>query len=123
MKRSGLRQLLALLATARFWYTFLGVTLALLLWAFLFHQSVKVLDTSLTMHSAFCASHEERNRHILVLVLTIPLFLVGLIGVIGEWIQFVENRAKGRRTPIKSLIAFFVLMQATAAVILLALQC
>ncbi|MGQ9685447.1 MAG: hypothetical protein ACUVT2_03950 [Thiobacillaceae bacterium] len=118
-----LRELAAVMRTAKFWYTLMGVLVALLIWFYLFYLAVKHLDTSLSMHSTFCDSHEQRNRHILVITLLTPLFLVGLLGVIGEWMQFVENRHKGRKTPLKPLILFLVLMQVTALFILIALNC
>lgn len=118
-----LRELADAMATARFWYTLVGVLMALLVWFYLFYLAVKHVDTSLSMHSTFCDSHEQRNWHILVITLFTPLFLVGLLGVIGEWMQFVENRHKGRKTPLKALILFLVLMQVTALIILIALNC
>jgi uncharacterized membrane protein YsdA (DUF1294 family) len=117
------RELAAAMATPRFWYTLLGVLAALLIWFYLFYLAVKHVDTSLSMHSTFCSSHEERNLHILVITLLTPLFLVGLLGVIGEWMQLIENRHKGRKTPLKPLILFLVLMQVTALFILIALNC
>lgn len=118
-----LEHLAQLLTSRKFWYTLLGVLLALLVWVYLFYLAIKHLDTSLSLHSTFCASHEQRNRHILIITLLTPLFLVGLLGVIGEWMQYVENRQKGRKTPIKALILFLVLMQVTALFILMALDC
>lgn len=109
--------------TANFWWTVLGVVAALLVWFYLFYLAIKQLDTSLAMYSTFCSSHEERNRHILVIVLTTPLFLVGLIGAIGEWLAIMDNRRAGRRNQYKHLIIFAALLQATALVILLALRC
>ena len=118
-----LRELAAAMATRQFWYTLVGVLMALLIWFYLFYLAVKHIDTSLSMHSTFCDSHEERNWHLLVITLLTPLFLVGLLGVIGEWMLFIENRHKGRKTPLKSLILFLILMQVTALFILIALNC
>lgn len=117
------RELAGVLATRRFWYTLLGVLAVLLIWFYLFYLAVKHVDTSLSMHSTFCDSQEERNWHILVITLLTPLFLVGMLGVIGEWMLFMENRHKGRKTPLKPLILFLVLMQVTALFILIALNC
>ncbi len=117
------RELAAAMATAKFWYTLLGVLAALLIWFYLFYLAVKYVDTSLSIHSTFCDSQEERNWHIFVITLLTPLFLVGLIGVIGEWMQFIEHRHQGRKTALKPLILFLVLMQVTALFILLALNC
>ncbi|NTV96170.1 MAG: hypothetical protein HGA75_12260 [Thiobacillus sp.] len=109
--------------TANFWYTVLGVVAALLVWFYLFYLAIKYLDTSLAMHSTFCSSDDERNRHILAIVLTTPLFLVGLIGVIGEWMTIMDNRRAGRKNKFKALIVFSLLLQVTAVVILYALKC
>lgn len=117
------RTLAASMATARFWYTLLGIVVALLVWLYLFYLSVKYLDTSLSLHSTFCGSHDERNRHILALVMLTPLFLVGMLGVIGEWLQFMEKRAQGRKAPLKALLLFLLLMQVTGLAILIALDC
>lgn len=46
-----------------------------------------------------------------------------MLGVIGEWMLFIENRHKGRKTPLKPLILFLVLMQVTALFMLIALNC
>ncbi len=118
-----LRELAALMAAPRFWWTLLGVLVALAVWFYLFYLAIKYVDTSLSLHSTFCASPQQRQLRILVIVLITPLFLVGLLGVIGEWIQFVENRARGRRVVLKPLVLFLILMQATATVILIALHC
>lgn len=118
-----LRELAASMTTARLWYTVIGIVCALLVWVYLFYLAVKHLDTSLSMHSTFCGSHDERNRHILALVLLTPLFLVGLLGVIGEWMQFLDSRHKGRRAPLKYLVLFLILMQVTGLGILIALDC
>lgn len=118
-----LRELAATMRTARFWYTVIVIACALLVWIYLYHLAIKHLDTSLSLYSTFCSSRDERNRHILVLVLLTPLFLVGLIGVIGEWMQFIEGRHKGRRVSLKYLVLFLVLMQVTGLGILIALDC
>lgn len=109
--------------TANFWWTALGVLAALAIWFYLFYLAIKYLDTSLAMHSTFCSSDEERNRHILIIVLSTPLFLVGLIGVIGEWMAIMDNRRAGRRNQYKHLAVFSVMLQVTAVIILLALRC
>ncbi|MFA5082385.1 MAG: hypothetical protein WC474_07575 [Hydrogenophilaceae bacterium] len=110
-------------STPTFWWTLLGIAAALLIWFYLFYLAIKQLDTSLAMHSTFCSSDEERNQHILVIVLMTPLFLVGLIGVIGEWMTVMDNRRAGRRNKYKALAVFATLLQVTALVILFALKC
>lgn len=117
------RDLAQVMSTRRFWTTFAGVLAALLVWIYLFYLAIKYLDTSLAMHSTFCSSDEERNWHILAITLLTPLFLVGLLGVIGEWMQFIENRHKKRKTQLRPLILFMVLMQVAALFILIALEC
>lgn len=109
--------------TANFWWTVLGILSVLLLWFYLYYLAIKHLDTSLAMHSTFCASEQERNWRILVIVLMTPLFLVGLLGVISEWLTIMDNRRNGYRNSYKALIVFFALLQVTAVVILFALQC
>lgn len=111
------------LATPTFWWTLLGVLAALLVWFYLFYLAIKYLDTSLAMHSTFCSSDEERNKHILAIVLMTPLFLVGLIGVIGEWMNMMDNRRAGRKNKYKAIIVFSVMMQFSALGILFALKC
>lgn len=111
------------LSSPTFWWTLLGILAALLIWFYLFYLAIKNLDTSLAMYSTFCSSHEERNRHILVIVLSTPLFLVGLIGTIGEWMTVMENRRHGRKNRYKPLIVFALMMQVSALIILTALQC
>lgn len=113
----------ATVTTANFWWTVLGVVAALMVWFYLFYLAIKYLDTSLAMHSTFCASDEERNQRILIIVLMTPLFLVGLLGVIGEWMTIMDNRRAGRKNKFKALAVFSVLLQVTAVVILYALQC
>jgi hypothetical protein len=117
------RELAHAMASARFWYTLLGVLAALLVWFYLLYLAVKHLDTGLSLHSTFCGSHEQRNWHLFVITLLTPLFLVGLLGVIGEWMQFMEHRHLGRKTALKPLLLFLVLMQVTALLILIALNC
>lgn len=117
------RELAEAMAAPKFWYTLLGVLAALLIWFYLFYLAVKHVDTSLSLHSTFCDDREERNWHILVITLLTPLFLVGVLGVIGEWMSFIDNRHKGRRATLKPLILFLVLMQVTALFILIALNC
>lgn len=111
------------LSSPHFWWTLLGVLAALAVWVVLFRMAIQHLDTSLSMHSTFCTTHEERNWHILALVLLTPLFLVGLIGVIGEWMAQMETRRKGRKAKWRALIVFSILMQVTALFILIALNC
>lgn len=96
---------------------------ALLVWFYLFYLAIKHLDTSLAMHSTFCDSDEQRNKHILTIVLSTPIFLVGLIGVIGEWMTIMDNRRHGRRNTYKAIIVFSIMLQVSAVVILTALQC
>ncbi len=117
------REMAEVMSTPKFWWTLAGILAAVLVWIFLFYLAIKNLDTSLAMHSTFCSSDEERNWHILAITLLTPLFLVGLLGVIGEWMQFMDNRQKGRKTRLRPLILFLTLMQVTALFILIALQC
>ncbi len=111
------------LANPNFWLALVGVVGALLVWFYLFYLAIKYIDTSLAMHSTFCSSDDERNRHILALTLLTPLFLVGLMGVISEWLTLMENRAKKRKTPLKALVGFSLLLQVSGLFILIALQC
>lgn len=111
------------LSSPVFWWTLLGVLGALAFWFYLFYLAIKYIDTSLSMHSTFCSSDTERNWHIFALTMLTPLFLVGFIGVVSEWLTLMENRAKGRKTPLKHLIIFSLLMQVTGLLILVALQC
>ncbi len=111
------------LSNPNFWLAFVGVVGALLIWFYLFYLAIKYIDTSLAMHSTFCSSDDERNRHILALTLLTPLFLVGLLGVVSEWLTLMENRAKKRKSSLKALIGFSVLLQASGVFILIALQC
>ena len=110
-------------ATANFWWTVLGITGAVVVWFYLFYLAIKLADTSMALHSSFCSNDAQRDRHLLVIILTTPLFLVGLLGVVGEWMTIMDNRKAGRKNTFKSLIAFFALMQITAVIILVALQC
>lgn len=114
---------LEVLSSPTFWWSLLGVLGAVVFWFYLFYLAIKYIDTSLSMHSTFCSDDTERNWHIFALTLLTPLFLVGFIGVVSEWLTLMENRAKGRKTPLKYLIGFSVLMQATGVLILVALQC
>lgn len=118
-----MRELVRLLASARFWYTLLGVTLALLVWFYLLYLAIEHFDRDLSLHATLCGGHEQRNWYYLAITLLTPLFLVGLLGVIGEWMQFVDNRSKGRKTSFKALILFLVLMQVTGLTILIAIDC
>ena len=86
-------------------------------------SAIHLLDTSMTMYSSFCSSESQRNRHILAIVLLMPFFLVGILGVIGEWMTIMDNRKAGRKNRYKSLIVFSVMMQASTALIFLAMQC
>lgn len=109
--------------TANFWWTVLGILGALVVWFYLFRMAIKLTDTSLALHSTFCSSDSQRDWHLLVIILLTPLFLVGLLGVVGEWMAFMDNRKAGRKTRFKALILFAILMQATALFLLLALRC
>lgn len=111
------------LSSPNFWWTLLGILGALLLWFYIFYLAIKHLDTSLSMHSTFCSSDQERNWHILAITMLTPLFLVGLIGAVSEWLTLMENRAKRRKTPLRPLIGFSVLLQVTGLFILIALRC
>lgn len=111
------------LSSPYFWWTLLGILGAIIVWFYIYYLAIKYLDTSLSIHSTFCSNDTERNWHILALTLLTPLFLVGMLGVISEWITLMENRAKHRKTPLKALIWFSVLLQVTGALILVALEC
>ena len=111
------------LSSPYFWWTLLGIVGAIVVWFYIYYLAIKYLDTSLSIHSTFCSNDTERNWHILALTLLTPLFLVGMLGVISEWITLMENRAKHRKTPLKALIWFSVLLQVTGGLILVALEC
>lgn len=111
------------LSSPYFWWTLLGILGAILVWFYIYYLAIKYLDTSLSIHSTFCSNDNERNWHILALTLLTPLFLVGMLGVISEWITLMENRVKHRKTPLKALIWFSVLLQVTGGLILVALEC
>jgi hypothetical protein len=109
--------------TANFWWTVLGVCSALAVWFYLFHLAIKLVDSSMSLHSTFCSNEQQRDRHLLVIILLTPLFLVGMLGVIGEWMAIMDNRKAGRRNRYKALAVFSVLMMVTSLLILVALQC
>lgn len=109
--------------TANFWWTVIGISGAVIVWFYLFYLAIKLIDTSMALHSTFCSNDAQRDRHLLVIILTIPLFLVGLLGVIGEWMAVMDNRQAGRKNNYKPLIAFSALLQVSAVVILIALRC
>lgn len=109
--------------SANFWWTVLGIIGALLVWFYIFHIAIKLLDTSMALRSTFCATDEQRDRHILAIILLTPLFLVGMLGVISEWMTIMDNRKAKRKNQFKPLIVFSILMQVTSVGILLALQC
>ncbi len=111
------------LSSPYFWWTLLGILGAMLVWFYIYYLAIKHLDTSLSLHSTFCANDNERNWHILALTLLTPLFLVGMLGVISEWLTLMEYRAKRRKTSLKALIWFSVLLQVTGGLILIALKC
>lgn len=118
-----LRTLARLLVSARFWYTLLGVTLSLLVCFYLLYQAIEHFDRDLSLHATICGEYRQRNLNYLVIILLTPLFLIGVVGVIGEWMQFIDNRSKGRKTSLKALILFLVLMQVTGLAILHAMDC
>lgn len=109
--------------SGNFWLLFLGICAVLAVWFYLLYLSIRYLDTSLAMYSSFCSSDEERNQHILMIVLAIPLFLAGLIGTIGEWMTVMDNRRDKRKSNYKSLLVFAAMLQLSALFILIALQC
>lgn len=111
------------LSTSTFWWTLLGILVALMVWFYLFYLAIKYLDTSLAMYSTFCSTDEERNRHILIIVMSIPVFAMGLLGFIGEWMTIMDNRRAGRKNRFQPLIVFSSMFQLSALVILIALQC
>ena len=111
------------IVTANFWMLFFGIMGALAIWFYLFYLAIKYLDTSLAMHYTFCSNDEQRNRHLLAITLMTPLFLVGMIGVIGEWMTVMDNRRKKRKNNYKPLVVFSILLQVSALFILVALQC
>lgn len=112
----------ATLSNPDFWLTLLGVLVVLLIWLYLFYLGLKY-DVRMPLHASFCSSHEERDRHILMIVLTIPFFLMGMAGTISEWMHVMANRRAGRKIRLKSLAFFLIVLQIAAAVILAALQC
>lgn len=111
------------IATSTFWWTVIGICGALVVWFYLFHMAIRLLDSSLVLRSAFCATDSQRDKHILAIVLLTPLFLVGMLGVIGEWMAIMDNRKRGRKNQFKSLAGFSVLMILSSLAILFALQC
>lgn len=117
------RELADAMATPKFWYTLLGMLAALLVWFYLLYLAIEQFDRRPSLHSAVCGGSLERNWHMLAMVMLTPLFLVGLLGVIAEWMTYLEHRAKGRKTTLKPLILFLVLMQVTAVFILIAMEC
>jgi uncharacterized membrane protein YsdA (DUF1294 family) len=121
--RQRWQTLVEVLSSPTFWWTLLGIIGALLVWFYLFYLAIKYIDSSLAMTTTFCSNDVERNWHILAITLLTPLFLVGMLGVVTEWMTLMENREKHRKTPLKSLIWFSVLMQISGLFILLALQC
>jgi hypothetical protein len=110
-------------STGNFWLLLFGIVAVLAIWFYLFYLAIIYLDTSLAMHSTFCSNDEERNTHLLAITLVTPLFLVGMIGVIGEWMTVMDNLRHGRKNNYKPLLVFALLLQGAAAVILMALQC
>lgn len=118
-----LEDLVQVVTSARFWYTLLGMLAALLVWFYLLYLAIEQFDRRPSIHAAICGGSLERNWHMLALVMLTPLFLVGLLGVIAEWMTYLEHRAKGRRTTLKPLILFLMLMQVTAVFILIAMEC
>ena len=86
----------------------------------LFYLAIKHLDTSLSRHSTVCDNDEQRNKHILTILLSTPIFL---FGVIGEWMTLMDNRRHGRRNTYKAIIVFSIMLQVSAVVIQTALQC
>jgi uncharacterized membrane protein YidH (DUF202 family) len=111
------------LKSANFWWTVIGIFGALLVWFYLFHLAIKLLDSSMALRSTFCTSDEQSDRHILVIIIITPLFLVGMLGVIGEWMTLMDNRKAKRKSKYKSLVVFSILMILTSISILLALRC
>ncbi len=109
--------------TANFWWTVIGICGALVVWFYLFHLAIKQIDSSMALRTTFCSNDEQRDRHLLVIIMLTPLFLVGMLGVIGEWMTLMDNRKAGHRSKYKALVVFFILMMVTSFSILLALQC
>lgn len=105
-----------------FWLTLAGVLAVLLVWFYLFYLGLKY-DVRMPLHATFCSSHEERDKHILMIVMTIPFFIMGMAGTISEWMTIMANRRAGRRNRFKSLIFFLVILQVSAVIILSAFQC
>lgn len=109
--------------TANFWWTAIGICGALVVWFYLFHLAIKLIDSSMALRTTFCSNDVQRDRHLLVIIMLTPLFLVGMLGVIGEWMTLMDNRKAGRRSKYKALVVFSILMMVTSLSILLALQC
>lgn len=109
--------------TANFWILFLGIIGALVVWFYLLYLGIKYLDTSLGMHYTFCISDEQRNKYLLAIILLTPLFMVGLIGVIDEWMTVMNNRRHKRKSNYKPLVVYSILLQVSALLIFIALQC
>ena len=95
----------------------------LLVWAAIYYLAIKYIDPGMALRSTFCSNDDERNNHLLVIILLTPLFIVGVIGIISEWLTVMENRAKHRKSSLKPLLAFSLLLQVSGALILVALQC
>jgi len=106
-----------------FWSLLVGVLLALALWFLLLYLAVKYADTSLALHSTFCSNDAERNRHILAIILMAPVFMMGLIGVIGEWMTILDNHRNRRKNRFLAFAVFNAMMLLAATGILIALNC
>lgn len=106
-----------------FWLTLLGICAALLVWIYLFYLTVKNVDSSRLLYSKFCANDQQRNRHLFAIAVLTPVFIVGLIGVLGEWMRFMDNRRDGRPSKPRDLFLFIALMLGAALLIAFALHC
>jgi len=109
--------------TTNFWWTLIGISGALVVWFYLFHLAIKLIDTSMSLRSTFCSSDDQRDRHLLVIILLTPIFLVGMLGVISEWMDVMENIRLKRKRKYKALVVFSVMMMLSSLFILLALRC
>jgi hypothetical protein len=116
------RVFLETVTSSHFWYTLLGILGVVLIWTYLFYLALQY-DVRMVMHDTFCSSEEQRDKHILVIVLTLPFFLVGVVGTISEWMAIMENRRAGRKNSYKALIIFSLLIQVATVIILFALKC
>lgn len=116
------REIMATLSSPHFWLTLLGILGVVAVWLYLMYLGMQY-DVRIGIPERFCSTIEERDKHILVIVLSIPFFLVGIIGVISEWMAIMAHRRAGRRFSIRSLVVFSTVMMVATLIILVALRC